>query len=180
MHPFPGTTLHCKNAMSSNSSREVCGSQGEAPRYISDQRLQFPLTWLQRTLSWLRIKILRRGEMGALSCFQARRPVSPHPLLSQGIKTSTACCFPTSSFIFLPTSPCRALVPSHIAKVYGPPSCYLAGFYRLSPITVLGPLHEAFCSWPFPSGVLCCTSHPHLSFTTSSLVPRATAQLQRR
>lgn len=99
--------------------------------------------------------------MGDIPCFHARRQVSPHPLLSQGMKTPTACCFSTTSSIFLPTSPYRTLPPSHIAKVCGPPSCYLAGFYRLSPITVFGPLHEAFCSRPFSSGVFCCTSHPH-------------------
>ena len=104
---------------------------------------------------------------------RVRRPASPHPPLSPRYKDLHPSLFslsPSSFFHICLRSP-RSF--SYCKGLRNPPGC-LAGFYRPSPIVMLWPLHEAFYSWPFPSGLLCCTSHPR-QLLTCSLSPTAEA-----
>ncbi len=78
------------------------------------------------------------ASSGLARPFRARRPASPHPPLSQGIKTCTARCFPTSPFIILPHLP-TMLSLLLVLQGSAHPSCCLAGFWRLSPIAMLWP-----------------------------------------
>jgi len=115
--------------------------------------------------AWLKCLIYKGpdGKRVALSCFQPRRVPIGFGVAPWGKALSIVPPAAFSKYKDLHRSlfsQCLLHLSSHISllsprsfsyrKGLRPPSCCLAGFYRPSPIALLGPWHKAFLLMAFP------------------------------